>query len=107
MTPSKTFTSGPWRARDATSGTVARMIAAISPPNSSASAHTLTELAMEANVARSSPIAEVAIDPDGDVLLADRTLDDEVRVDGDRHAAWRATARLTSWTQALMQVVGL
>ncbi|MBK9032412.1 MAG: M1 family metallopeptidase [Myxococcales bacterium] len=61
----------------------------------------------ERDFARSSPIAEVVIDPEGEVLLADRTLDDQLRMDGDRHAAWRATARITSWTQGLMQVVGL
>ncbi len=61
----------------------------------------------EFTFARSSPIAEVAIDPDGVVLLADHRLDDDVRLRGDRHAAWRATARLTFWTQSLMQVVGL
>lgn len=61
----------------------------------------------EFEFARSSPIAQVTIDPDGLVLLADHPLDDDVRVDGDRHAAWRATARLTFWTQSLMQVVGL
>ena len=57
--------------------------------------------------ARSSPLAEVSIDPDGLVALADHRLDDHVRIDGDRHATWRATARVTVWTQALMQVVGL
>jgi hypothetical protein len=61
----------------------------------------------EFEVARSSPIAQVTIDPDGLVLLADHPLDDDIRIDGDRHAAWRATARLTFWTQSLMQVVGL
>ncbi len=61
----------------------------------------------EFEFARSSPIARVTIDPEGLVLLADHPLDDDVRIDGDRHAAWRATARLTFWTQSLMQVVGL
>lgn len=56
---------------------------------------------------RSSPIAEVAIDPDGEVLLAEDLLDDRRRLSPDKHAAWRASARLTFWTQSLMQVVGL
>lgn len=56
---------------------------------------------------RSSPIAEVELDPDGALPLADHTLDDHVRVRGDSRAATRAAARVTTWTQTLMQVVGL
>ncbi|MEZ4399763.1 MAG: M1 family metallopeptidase [Kofleriaceae bacterium] len=56
---------------------------------------------------RSSTMTEVEVDPDGAVIMADDVLDDHVRLTGDRHAAWRASARLAHWTQALMQVVGL
>jgi len=58
-------------------------------------------------MARSSQIVEVSIDPDGEVLLADHVLDDRLRLSPDKHASWRATARMTWWTQSLMQVVGL
>ena len=58
-------------------------------------------------MARSSPLAEVSIDPDGQVLLAEHVLDDRLRLGPDKHASWRATARLSYWTQSLMQVVGL
>ncbi|MBP8810003.1 MAG: M1 family metallopeptidase [Kofleriaceae bacterium] len=60
-----------------------------------------------ATLTRSSPIVEVELDPDGEIALADDVLDDHLRLRPDRHAAWRATARITSWTQNVMQVVGL
>lgn len=56
-------------------------------------------------IARSAPLTEVAIDPDRDVLLATNPLDDHVRITPDNRAAWRASARVTFWTQGLMQVV--
>ena len=56
-------------------------------------------------VARSSPLVEVEIDPDGAVLLADKLLDDHVRLVPDKSASWRASARITFWTQGLMQAV--
>ena len=58
-------------------------------------------------IARSSPLAEIEIDPDGKVLLRDHVTDDHVRLDGDNRAAWRAGARLSFWTQSAMQLVGL
>lgn len=58
-------------------------------------------------LARSSPLAEVSIDPDAEVLLAEHLLDDRLRSRPDKHASWRATARLSYWTQSMMQVVGL
>ncbi len=58
-------------------------------------------------VERSSPIVEVVIDPDGQVLLAEHVLDDRLRTHPDSHASWRAAARLTFWTHSAMQVLGL
>lgn len=56
-------------------------------------------------LARSSPLTEVEIDPDAAVLLASRLLDDHIRLVPDKRAAWRASARVTFWTQGLMQAV--
>jgi hypothetical protein len=56
-------------------------------------------------LARSSPIVEVAIDPDGDVLLSSRLLDDHVRLHPDPDASWRASSRIVFWTQGIMQAV--
>jgi hypothetical protein len=56
---------------------------------------------------RSSPIVEVQIDPDGEILLSENLLDDHVRVSPDERASWRAAARLTFWTHTAMQVLGL
>jgi len=56
-------------------------------------------------LARSSPLTAVEIDPDNAVLLAGHLLDDHVRLVPDKRAAWRASARITFWTQGLMQAV--
>ena len=56
--------------------------------------------------ARSSPLVEVEIDPDGAVLLAGNLLDDHIRIEPDKRASWRAGARITFWSQGLMQAVG-
>jgi len=56
---------------------------------------------------RSSPLAEVVIDPDGRVVLADNPLDDQLRLAPDSRASYRAAARIGFWTQTAMQVVGL
>jgi hypothetical protein len=56
-------------------------------------------------LARSSPLVEVEIDPDAAVLLADNLLDDHIRLTPDKRASWRASARVTFWTQGLMQAV--
>jgi hypothetical protein len=58
-------------------------------------------------IARSSPVAVVEIDPDGKVLLSDHLTDDHVRLGGDNRASWRAGARVSSWIHTAMQVVGL
>lgn len=54
---------------------------------------------------RSSPIAEVQIDPDGAVLTTD-PLPLHRRAIGDPRASYRAAARLGFWAQTLMQLVG-
>ncbi len=54
---------------------------------------------------RSSPLVEVWVDPDGDVLLSSNPLDDHVRLTPDTRASWRASARVVFWTQGLMQGV--
>jgi hypothetical protein len=56
-------------------------------------------------VARSSKLAAVRIDPDRKIALANPTVH-HVRVEGDGSASLRAGARIASWAQALMQVVG-
>ena len=58
-------------------------------------------------LARSSPLAAIDLDPDGKVLLADHVTDDHVRLDPNHRAAWRAGARVGAWAQTAMQVVGL
>ncbi len=58
-------------------------------------------------MARSSTLAGIEIDPEGKVLLTDRITDDHVRIGDDNRASWRAGARVGFWTQTLMQVVGL
>ena len=60
----------------------------------------------EFTLERSSPIAEVQLDPDGDVLTSD-PLPLYRRVVGDPRASYRAASRLGFWTQTLMQAVGL
>jgi hypothetical protein len=57
-------------------------------------------------IERSSPIAEVVIDPDGAVLTTD-PMPLHRRVVGDPRASYRAAARLGFWAQALMQAVAL
>jgi hypothetical protein len=52
---------------------------------------------------RSSRLTEVQIDPDGKVMLADDPLDDHLRIDPDGRASARAAARVSFWTQSLMQ----
>jgi len=54
-----------------------------------------------------SPVAEVDIDPDRQVLLEDDFLDNSVRRPPDPSASRRAAARGQFWTQSLMQVTGL
>jgi hypothetical protein len=56
---------------------------------------------------RSSPITEVEIDPDHNVLLVDDVTNLEQRLEGDGRASWRAAARIGFWGQTLMSVVGL
>jgi hypothetical protein len=57
------------------------------------------------SLARSSPLVEVEIDPDATVLLAGNLLDDHIRLEPDKRASWRASARVTFWTQGVMQAV--
>jgi hypothetical protein len=56
-------------------------------------------------LARSSPLVEVEIDPDSAVLLAGNLLDDHIRLTPDNRASWRAAARITFWNQGFMQAV--
>jgi hypothetical protein len=56
---------------------------------------------------RSSPLTEVVIDPDGRVLLADDRLDDHLRMKPDTRASLRAAARISFWTQTMMQGLAL
>lgn len=56
-------------------------------------------------VERSSKLVEVRIDPDRKVWLGDRATY-AIRVEGDGSASLRAAARISSWAQTLMQLVG-
>jgi hypothetical protein len=56
-------------------------------------------------IERSSRLVEVHIDPDHKLALEDPTTN-FVRLDGDGSASLRAAARIASWAQALMQIVG-
>ena len=56
-------------------------------------------------VQRSSKLAEVRIDPEGKVLL-DSPVEHALRLEGDGAASLRAGARIGSWAQTLMQLVG-
>jgi hypothetical protein len=56
-------------------------------------------------VERSSRLVEVSIDPEHKLALANPTKH-HVRVDGDGAASLRASARIASWAQFLMQLVG-
>jgi hypothetical protein len=58
-------------------------------------------------LAGSSPIVEVVIDPDHQVLLGDNLLEWETRLQPDSRAAWRAAARVGFWGQTTMSVLGL
>jgi hypothetical protein len=57
-------------------------------------------------IARSSKLVEVWIDPDGRMLLQVPT-ELRYRLDADGSSSWRAAARLSSITQTLMQLWGL
>jgi hypothetical protein len=56
-------------------------------------------------IERSSQLTKVHIDPDRKVTLAS-PIRHHVRVQGDGSASLRASARIASWTQLLMQLVG-
>lgn len=57
------------------------------------------------HIERSSKLTEVRIDPDHKLELADPTKHSE-RIYGDAAASLRAGARISSWAQTLMQLVG-
>ncbi len=56
-------------------------------------------------VERSTPLAEIAIDPEGKIALADPTTH-QVRIAPNQSASLRAAARMSFWAQSLMQLVG-
>jgi len=56
-------------------------------------------------VERSAKLVEVHIDPDRKLVLANPT-QHNVRIEGDGAASLRAAARIASWTQLFMQLVG-
>ena len=56
-------------------------------------------------VEHSTKLASVKLDPDGKILL-ESTMKHTFRLEGDGSASMRAAARIASWTQTLMQVVG-
>jgi len=56
-------------------------------------------------VEHSSRLAAVRIDPDNKLAL-DVPIQHQFRLDGDGGASLRAGARMASWVQVLMQVVG-
>jgi hypothetical protein len=56
-------------------------------------------------VERSTPLAEVTIDPDGKIVLADPTKH-ALRLDPNESASLRAAARISFWAQTVMQLVG-
>jgi hypothetical protein len=49
----------------------------------------------------------VVIDPESKIMLTDHRVDAAIRLDPDESASLRASARVTYWTQTLMQGVGL
>lgn len=57
------------------------------------------------HIERSSELVEVRIDPDHKIEIADPTTNAE-RIYGDAAASLRAGARVSSWAQFLMQMVG-
>ncbi len=56
-------------------------------------------------VERSSKLVEVRLDPDRKILL-ESPINHDIRLDGDGSASLRAAARISSWAQTLMQLVG-
>jgi hypothetical protein len=56
-------------------------------------------------VERSSKLVEVRIDPDRKIMLGN-PVGYQMRLAGDGSASMRAAARMASWTQTLMQLVG-
>ena len=56
-------------------------------------------------IERSAKLVEVVIDPDHAIVL-DSPLLHDVRLEGDGAASLRAAARISSWAQTLMQLVG-
>jgi hypothetical protein len=56
-------------------------------------------------IERSSKLVEVRIDPDHKVLFGNPVMQQE-RLEGDGSASLRAAARISSWAQTLMQLVG-
>ena len=56
-------------------------------------------------IERSSKLVEVRIDPDRKIMVGNPVAY-QMRIDGDGSAALRAAARIASWTQTLMQLVG-
>ncbi|HEY5952458.1 MAG TPA: M1 family metallopeptidase, partial [Kofleriaceae bacterium] len=56
-------------------------------------------------IERSSKLVEVRVDPDRKVMLGN-PVEYQHRLDGDGSASLRAAARIASWTQTLMQLVG-
>ena len=57
------------------------------------------------DIERSSKLVEVRIDPDRKIALGN-PVKYATRIDGDGSASLRAAARIASWTQTLMQLVG-
>ena len=56
-------------------------------------------------LSRSAKLVEVRLDPDGKIALGS-PVNRDVRLSGDGDASLRAAARIASWTQTLMQLVG-
>jgi hypothetical protein len=56
-------------------------------------------------IERSSPLVEVRLDPDRKLMLAP-PVEYQTRINPNRAASLRAAARIASWTQMLMQLVG-
>jgi hypothetical protein len=56
-------------------------------------------------LSRSAKLVEVRLDPDGKLALGSPVTRD-VRLAGDGSASLRAAARIASWAQTLMQLVG-
>lgn len=56
---------------------------------------------------RPARLLEVAVDPDGKVVLEKERLENRIRRVPSRRAAWRAAARAGFWQQTLLQLWGL